>query len=326
MPSPLDMAKRKLVKELRALAAKYKVELSLSRESPDKDVAKAFKKVSLRAHPDKGGHLADFQNLSSINDTWRELLATTNAPGRPQTSQNCKARASRGGDLSVFNTKEDPASKREYRVSSLAILLTYQGFHKSLRVFLPVWFRFVGFIEKNVRAWSVKHWTSTAETNEDDSHHLHVMFQFSKLGDRFSSAFSFEGVMPNARSNDLLGEGFGGNRYQSSVDRGQFYAWANKRGTVVDESGNICRAGNCEPAWTRSEGSDLQGCAKVVHKYKVGGDWAKKLWQEYKLEDDVYEEYLFLSKDKLAASKRNFDLYRQWARDRHIVKQVSHPC
>ena len=55
MPSEVDLAKRELVKVLRALAAKYKVTLSLTRESSNQDVDKAFRRVSLKVHPDKGG-------------------------------------------------------------------------------------------------------------------------------------------------------------------------------------------------------------------------------------------------------------------------------
>ena len=72
MPSEVDLAKRELVKVLRALAAKYKVTLSLTRESSNQDVDKAFRRVSLKVHPDKGGSLADFQKLSATNDAWKQ--------------------------------------------------------------------------------------------------------------------------------------------------------------------------------------------------------------------------------------------------------------
>ena len=53
MPSAVDLAKRELVKVLRELAEKYGVVLTLTRDSANKDVEKAFRKVSRRAHPDK---------------------------------------------------------------------------------------------------------------------------------------------------------------------------------------------------------------------------------------------------------------------------------
>ena len=146
-------------------------------------------------------------------------------------------------------------------------------------------------------------------------------------------------------------------RFQASIDRGQFYCWANKLGTVADADGRLCRAGNCEPAWVREHGSDLQGTAKDTYKYKVpscevsttaqdpkltkqkdfclfwqvvsfeqwwwifggpakvSGDWPRKLWQEYKLHPSVYEEYLYLSRDKLAANKRNLEVHQHWKQD-----------
>ena len=217
-----------------------------------------------------------------------------------------------------------PEVGKVFSVRGQAVLLTYQSFSADLAVFLLTWKRFVSFVEEKQKAWGVKLWTATAETNEDGTHHMHLMMQFFSSDDqRVSALYTFEGVPPNARANDLLGEGFGGKRYQASVDRGQFYCWANKKGTVVGTDGGLCRAGNCEPAWTREQGSDLQGTAKATHKYKVSGDWPKKLWQEYKLEDAVYEEYLYLCKDKLAGSKRNLELYQSWKRERDLQNAIT---
>ena len=55
MPSALDIAKREFIKVLRAMAAKYRVSFSLTRHSSNNDATKAFKRVSLKAHPEKGG-------------------------------------------------------------------------------------------------------------------------------------------------------------------------------------------------------------------------------------------------------------------------------
>ena len=50
-------AKRALVKVLLTIAAVYSVRLDLTRDSPDDALCKAFKKVALKAHPDKDGLL-----------------------------------------------------------------------------------------------------------------------------------------------------------------------------------------------------------------------------------------------------------------------------
>ena len=334
MPSAVEVAKRELVKVLRELAAKYRLSFSLTRESRDGDVAKAFKRVSLKAHPDKGGDLQDFQRLSSTNDVWTDLLKAAGAAGRPSQPQQRKEKPKAGQPWAM----SVPEEKKEFAVRSTAVLLTYQSFSEDLFVFLPTWERFVSLVEASAQEWGIKFWTATAETNEDAKHHFHLMVHFRAASDtRVSSMYAFEGVLPNASCNDLLGESFGGHRcypsflclggppaaqplhwpplpvkpsvvrcrhrptpprhspavevssrplqthrptyhhsphaatrpcrrsardqcapcrrwweeqhkkgelwYQTSVDRGQFYCWANKKGTVVNAEGKPCRAG-----------------------------------------------------------------------------------
>ena len=65
MPSEVDLAKRELVRVLRELAAKYRIVLALSRESSKKEVETAFRRVSVKAHPDKGGHAGAFRLRST---------------------------------------------------------------------------------------------------------------------------------------------------------------------------------------------------------------------------------------------------------------------
>ena len=77
MPSPTDVAKRELVKLLKSLAAKYGVQLEVTRDSADKEVVKAWRKVSLKTHPDKGGEGEDFARLSTANDAWQDLVKTS---------------------------------------------------------------------------------------------------------------------------------------------------------------------------------------------------------------------------------------------------------
>ena len=58
MVSTVDIAKRALVKLLLQYAAFYRVALSLTRDSPADAVKAAFRKVSAKVHPDKGGSFA----------------------------------------------------------------------------------------------------------------------------------------------------------------------------------------------------------------------------------------------------------------------------
>ena len=55
MVSAVDRAKRALVSVLRQLAALYSVVLDLTRESADSAIKTAYRKVSRKAHPDRGG-------------------------------------------------------------------------------------------------------------------------------------------------------------------------------------------------------------------------------------------------------------------------------
>ena len=121
------------------------------------------------------------------------------------------------------------------------------------------------------------------------THHFHLALQFYNAGDRTAQTFSFEGVTPNARSTDSLGEGWCGKKWQESVDRAFFYVWANKVGTAVDESGALCVEGNRQPAWTTAQST-----------YRVKGNWLDKLLQAYKLTLSVYEECLYKCRDGLA--------------------------
>ena len=65
MPSAVDLAKRELVKVLKELAAKYSITFAftLTRESSDEDVIKAFRRVSLKVHPDKKAMYRTSRNL-----------------------------------------------------------------------------------------------------------------------------------------------------------------------------------------------------------------------------------------------------------------------
>ena len=76
--------------------------------------------------------------------------------------------------------------------------------------------------------------------------------------------------------------------------------WANKKGTQVDETGRLCVAANYFPAWTGEK------CT-----YQVLGKWAETLWQQYKLETTLYEEYLYKSRDGVTSRIKNLDLCRE---------------
>ena len=53
--SQVQTAKRLLVAALKSLARTYGVRVDLTNTSPDRAVRSAYRRVYLRAHPDKGG-------------------------------------------------------------------------------------------------------------------------------------------------------------------------------------------------------------------------------------------------------------------------------
>ena len=63
--SNLGAAKRAFVKVLLSLAVSYAVTIEVNRDSADSDVLRAYKRLVLKVHPDKGGRRKDFQKLRS---------------------------------------------------------------------------------------------------------------------------------------------------------------------------------------------------------------------------------------------------------------------
>ena len=302
MPSKLEEAKRRLVTLLRTLGVAFACHVPVTRDSPEQEVKAAFRQLARKVHPDKpGGCQEDFQRLSAAHDAWVEAVRGRGKTGRPP-----KARDNEDGVAVVL--PEEKQQKLAFRVQAQAVLLTYQGIDACLCLALSCWTRFLDFVRGNLRDWGVKYWTATLETNKDGKHHLHLMLDFWKKIDRAVCFFEFEGCRPNARTNDLLGEAWCGKRWRVSVDRGHFYVWANKKGTVRDKAGNLCVAANYEPAWT-----------SATERYDVRAEWPEKLWKAYKLDDRVYyDEYLFLCKDKLLSKKRNFETWRAWHRAQEL--------
>jgi len=85
--SVLQAAKRLLVNLLLTFARHYQVQLTISRESDDKDVAKAFKKMILKAHPDKGARDGDAQKLNTAQEAWDDAKKTSKACPHPGLGQ-----------------------------------------------------------------------------------------------------------------------------------------------------------------------------------------------------------------------------------------------
>ena len=276
-----QLAKRAFLTILLALARQYGVDTGVGRDSEDSLLDAAFRKVIRRVHPDKGGKTQDAQSLQGARDKWQELRKTAKS-GPPKKHAQPPRQAAVGG-------------ANVYRIRSLAIMLTYHvpGFAS--------WLRFLSFVTAKLDSWKIRYWCATMEKCKSGKYHIHLMLQFwSVLEERTVDMFKFGQSRPNASTNDLCGEGQCRKRHQQSVDRGFFYVWADKLGTVFDRQGQVCTDGNYCPCWTES-----------VMSYTVLGKWPETLWKQRKLGDKVYEQLLFLSRDGVLGRKRNLDSCRE---------------
>jgi hypothetical protein len=120
--SVIQAAKRALVTLLVTFARHYQVTLTISRESGDADVVKAFKKVVLKAHPDKGGRAGDASKLNDVRQVWETAKKNVHPP--PSNSDN---RGPAAHDMSI-SPPVQPLAQQGFRIQSLAVLLTYHGF------------------------------------------------------------------------------------------------------------------------------------------------------------------------------------------------------
>ena len=74
MPASLvGVATRAFVKVLLALARSYELALHVNRDSSSDQLVKAYKKVLLKAHPDKGGRKEDVQELQEAKEKWEPV-------------------------------------------------------------------------------------------------------------------------------------------------------------------------------------------------------------------------------------------------------------
>ena len=82
--SPLQAARRAFATVLLQLARAYSVSLAITRDSTDKQLEGAFKRLAVKVHPDKGGVASDFQQLNNARDTWKQLAGKQPKP-QPQS-------------------------------------------------------------------------------------------------------------------------------------------------------------------------------------------------------------------------------------------------
>ena len=85
MPSVCDLKKRAFVKVLKELIRTYGVQLEVSRDTPDDAIKRAYKRLSLKVHPDHGGKSEDQQRLNDSCIAWQDAVEQERPRGRPAT-------------------------------------------------------------------------------------------------------------------------------------------------------------------------------------------------------------------------------------------------
>ena len=141
--SARQVATRQFVKTLLTLAAVYSLSLPVTRDSTDDELVKAFRRLSLKVHPDKGGCLEHSQELNSAKQAW-DQSRSKKTKGRPQNSRNEPA-----ADATLAKTDEDSGGKD---VRSLGVLLTYNGVTD-----LQQWKRFLEHARAKRGQWKAKY-------------------------------------------------------------------------------------------------------------------------------------------------------------------------
>ena len=202
---------------LLSLAAAYGVDLKLAREACDDDVTKAFRRVSRRLPPDKGGVAADAQRPNAARDAWAAASKTSKGRGRPaQAAQAAPAAAAAAAGLG-------PVCEG-FRVRSVAALLTYQSW--VLTDSATTWQRFLQFTQGHVASWcstGLLPWSRTVQGHATSGTcHLQLMLELTSAVDCGTSRFAFDGKRVNASPHDYLGEGWCRNMLQQSINRGMF--------------------------------------------------------------------------------------------------------
>ena len=158
MVNAVDMAKRALVKLLKELAVLYSLTLGVTRDSPDPAVRTAYRKVSVKTHPDHGGDADHQRQLNAAYSTW-ETAAKEKQKHGGKDRRGKAAKEKAGGDANAAAPLLPLQGRAEpgFRFQSAAVLLTYQKWKTT-----DVWARFIKFVEDSLVEWSVKYWGAEA--------------------------------------------------------------------------------------------------------------------------------------------------------------------
>ena len=185
-----------------------------------------------------------------------------------------------------------------FRVQSKAVLLTYNGVRD-----MSMWAAFKAAVSANLKRWGVLYYGASLERCRNGKLHVHIMLQFHKKIDQPRATFEVLALKPNVRpgGGDYLHEKWVSHHAQSDINRGFFYVFANKRGTVLDDAGEAIYWGNYGPDWYEH----------TKFHFEVNATWPQKLWKRHKLDHDVWEAYMLLCREGLQARQNNLKRVRE---------------
>ena len=87
--SKFGAATRALVAVLLLLARSYNLLLDVNRDSSAEQLLKAYRKVLLKAHPDKGGKQELAQKLQAAKENWDKARNNMDGDTTPQIALSC---------------------------------------------------------------------------------------------------------------------------------------------------------------------------------------------------------------------------------------------
>ena len=95
--SKVAAATRAFVAVLLALARSYEVALTVNRDSRPDELLKAYRKLLLKTHPDKGGRKCDQQRLQQAKEHFERTRGGTSSTGRRCGTRSWRSCSGRTG-------------------------------------------------------------------------------------------------------------------------------------------------------------------------------------------------------------------------------------
>ena len=294
-------ARREIVKDLRKYAESCGVELVRDIASR-KDVNKMMD--AIRAS-------SKYMSLKDdVDGKFNEYEQTFSKATDEEAGPEAQAEAERA---SLVSSNE---RRREFRLRGTSFLFTYNwdflGREFPDETAAPadasaLWHLWRAWKKAKKKELGVVRSTHTLEESLESALpgrvHFHWKVDLAEAIDhRTTCAFAFHGVRPDARTTfgTDAEHGARGANQRAASNRGHFYVWAPKIGTL-------------------SVGTNWHPFAD----YRVNGRWAEDLWGDHKLDHDTYEGLSLRIRRGHATRKRDLDLVRSEEKAARVDQRIA---